>query len=104
MKMSIKSIKSSLSVSLKVGTFNKTTVSAENPNIQSTDSLVTAKKRGKRWKLLEITIIAVLILIVLGLMSLPVVFFYLPRVSIVTILEISMKKHYCKKMLYLSGS
>ena len=81
------SVENSLSVSLKVGTFNKTnnviiTVENENPKRQrSTDSRVAARKRSKGWKLLEIIGISIVVLIIVGLTSLPVVFFYLPRVS-----------------------
>ncbi len=79
------SIDSSLSVSLKVGTFSKTNkviVNVDNPKIQSTDSLVVVvKKRSKRWKVLEGVSITAVVLIIIVLTALPVVFFYLPRVS-----------------------
>ena len=82
-------IESSLSVSLKVGTFNKThnmIVNAEIPKLHSTDSLVTARKKSKGWKLLEIVGISIVVLIIIGLTSLPVVFFYLPRVRLLCVI------------------
>lgn len=45
------------------------------------ESQTSRKKERRRWLLLEIAGISVVIVIIVALMSLPVVFFYLPMVG-----------------------
>ena len=77
-------IEKSMSVSLKIGTFtkNKVVLNVEAPHIQSTDSLVAREqKRSAAWRWLDAFGIVAAIVIVVILTLLPVIFFYLPRVS-----------------------
>lgn len=72
------STESSLSKSLSKTRLH--TINSQTQILQSL-SLTTAEKgRRRRWQCLEAAGITLVIVIVAGLMSLPVAFFYLPRV------------------------